>query len=337
MINVAVAGAGYIGSIHAEILTDKIKNTRVIAVTDNIEKKGMELAEKIGAVYYSDYDSLIKNQDIDVIAVCTPTFLHAGMVIKAAHAGKNIFCEKPLALSLVDANEMIKAVQDNQVKAMAGHVLRFWPVYVRVKQIIESGDLGKPRHVYCERLIGFPDWADSGWNEKEKLGGGGALDVQIHDLDYIIWLFGKPEFVKSQGVYDASFGGWKHIVTNMGFEGELSGSVQAGWGFPQGFPFTVVIRIMCENGTIEWISRAGKLFEKKDFKNPLIIYKTDRSILEEEPDQTDAFFLEWKYFIDCLESGSKVENATFEDGRNALEVALASIRSAGKKSVVKMK
>ena len=177
MKKVAIAGAGYIGKLHSEILNGKIKDACVTCVTDKVEKKGRYLADKTGAVYYSDFDTMLSKGDFDVAAICTPTFLHAGMVEKAAYSKKDIFCEKPLALSLVDADRMIAAVKKNNVNAMAGHVLRFWPVYVKVKKMVKDRDLGKPHHIYCERLVAFPDWAESDWNKKEGLGGGGALDV----------------------------------------------------------------------------------------------------------------------------------------------------------------
>ena len=184
---------------------------------------------------------------------------------------------------------------------------------VKVKEFIDRKELGKPHHIYCERLVAFPDWAESGWNKEEDLGGGGALDVQIHDIDYIISILGKPDFINSQGTYNSVYGGWAHMVTNMGFSDGISGCVQAGWGLPPGFPFTNVLRVVCENGTIEWILRAGKLLEKRDLNSPMVIYKPDGTISKETPDSTDAFLNQWKYFIDCLESESKIKNATFED------------------------
>jgi predicted dehydrogenase len=336
MKKVAIVGAGYIGKLHADILCNKIENTCVTAVTDNVEKKGRDLADKTGAVYYKDFDTMVLKADADVIAICTPTFLHTEMVIKAAGAKKDIFCEKPLALSVADAEKMITAVRDNKVNVMAGHVLRFWPVYVRVKEIIDSKEFGKAHHIYCERLVAFPDWAESGWNKKETLGGGGGLDVQIHDIDYIISILGKPALVNAQGTYNSAFGGWANMVTNMGFSDGITGCVQAGWGLPPGFPFTNVLRVVCENGTIEWTFRAGKLLEKRDLNSPMVIYKADGTILEETPDDTDAFLIQWKYFIDCLETERKIENATFEDGRNALEVVLAAMKSAKKGKTVKI-
>ena len=107
-------------------------------------------------------------------------------------------------------------------------------------------------------------------------------------------------------------------------------------GSAPGFPFTNVLRVICENGTVEWTFRAGKLLEQRDFNSPMVVYRSDGTVLEETPDDTDAFLIQWKYFIDCLESGRKIENATFEDGRNALEVVLKAIKSAKKGKAVKI-
>jgi len=338
MVKVAVIGAGFIGETHLNNLNE-IENANIVAIVDKVEKKGKKIAEKFNTKYYTNLDDLLNNEDLDCVYVCVPTFLHSEVVRRVANAGKHIFCEKPLALSLKEIDKMIEAVKVNKVKSMVGHVLRFWPEYVKAKELIDSGKLGRPLHGYCERLAVTPDWHEGNWGLNEKYSGGAAVDLHIHDLDYLIWLFGRPYIVKAQGVYNPrnlEHGGLVHIATNIEFASGASALAEGGWAFRGSFPFTMILRILCEKGTVEWVFRAGKNIEERDQKAALTIYKNDGSINTPEVDKTDAYFLECKYFIDCINNNKPIKKATFYDGRAALELALASLESAKENKIVKL-
>lgn len=328
MLRIAVVGAGYIGKLHATTLSRNIEKARVVAVVDTAREVGEDLAREVGATFYQSYDSMLSNADVDTVAICTPTFLHAEMVLKAANAGKNIFCEKPLALTIQEADLMINAVAGAKVKAMVGHVLRFWPEYVRVKSIVDSGELGRPRYGFFERLLTIPNWAEGDWNRKEELGGGAGLDVQIHDLDFASWLFGRVKKVNAHGVYDSELGGWAHVATSIEFESGQSCLTQVGWALPDSFPFTTTARILCENGVVEWLFRSGRCLEERAKSPTLMVYKSGGTVREDRVEPIDPFVAEWQYFTDRVDSGAEIENATFEDGRDSLNLALASQLSA---------
>lgn len=337
MVNIAIVGGGFIGKIHSDSYK-QIDDANVVAVVDKVEEKGKKLASEQNAKYYADIDDCLDKEDIDNVDVCVPTFLHAEMVKKAAEAKKNVFCEKPIALSLKDADRMIEVVKKNKVKAMVGHAIRFWPEYVKAKEVVDSGELGKPLHGFCERLAVLPDWHQDNWGLNEKYSGGAAIDLHIHDLDYLQWIFGEPKIVKAQGVYnpaDIEKGGLVHIATNIEFKNGVSGLAEGGWAFKGAFPFTMILRILCEKGTIEWIFRAGKNIEERAKGAKLSIYREDGSIDEIDVDKTDAYLLECRYFIDCIAKNKGVEVATFEDGKQALKFALAAVESSKNKSVVK--
>jgi len=338
MVKIALIGAGFIAQTHANAFK-QIKNAEIVAVVDKIEEMGRRLVQNCNAKYFMDIDEILKNNDIDLVDICVPTFLHEEMVLKAAAAKKHIFCEKPLALSLEEADNMIKAVKDNGVKAMVGHALRFWPEYMKVKEYIDSGVLGKPLQAFCQRLAVTPDWHQGNWGASEKFGGGAALDLHIHDLDYLIWIFGKPSIIMAQGIFDPvakEAGGLVHIATTIEFKNKVSALAEGGWEFKGAFPFTMALRILCENGTIEWIFRAGKNIEERAQNAEIKVYKNDGSVEILEADKTDAFFLELSYLVDCIENDKPIKNATFEDGRASLELALAAIKSAKNHCVVKL-
>lgn len=338
MVKVAFIGAGFIAKAHASAY-QQIKDAQVVSVTDKVEETGIKFAKEYNAKYLKDIDEIFQDKEIDLIDICVPTFLHKEMVLKAAAVKKNIFCEKPLALSMEDADVMTKAVNDSGVKAMVGHVLRFWPEYVKVKEYIDSNVLGKPLHAFCQRLAVTPDWHQNDWGASEKLGGGAALDLHIHDLDYLAWLFGKPSIVMAQGIFDPvkkESGGLVHITTTIEFENKVPAVAEGGWEFKGAFPFTMALRILCEGGTIEWIFRAGKNIEERSQATEVRVYKNDGSIEILEPEKIDAFHAELGYFIDCIKNNKPVKIANFEDGRASLELALAAIKSAKTHSVVNL-
>ena len=338
MIKVALIGAGFIGHAHASAYS-QIKNAKITAIVDNFEENGKKMAEDFNARYYKNIDELLLDTDADCVDICVPTFTHPEIAIKAANAKKHVLCEKPLALSLKDADEMIKAAKVNNIKAMTGHVLRFWPEYVKIKELIDSGYLGDPVHAFCERLAVTPDWQVGSWDKNEKFSGGAAIDLHIHDLDLLIWLFGRPEIIKAQGVLDPSNpkgGGFSHIFTTAQFKNGKSGFAEGGWAFQGAFPFTMAVRILCEKGTVEWIFRAGKNIEERSQAANIKIYNNDGSVDTIEARQSDAFFNELSYFINCIEKNIPIENATFEDGKTALEFALAAIKSAREQSVIRI-
>ena len=150
MIKIAIIGAGYIGSVHANACS-KVKDAKIVAVMDRNLEIAKKLGDKFSANSFDNLDILL-SEDIDIVAICTPTFLHAEMVEKTAKAKKNIFCEKPLAINIEETDLMIKAIKKSNIKSMVGHVLRFWPEYVLAKDIVKSGIVGEPLHISCERL-----------------------------------------------------------------------------------------------------------------------------------------------------------------------------------------
>jgi predicted dehydrogenase len=326
MVNIAIIGSGFIGDIHASIYK-KIKNVNIIAFSDIIEERAKSLAEKYAAKYYFNNDQIFESNEIDCIDICTPPNLHAELSIKAAESKKHIFCEKAIALSVEDANKVIDSVEKNKVKAMSGHVLRFWPEYIKTKEILESNELGKPLNIACHRLIVTPDWNPNRWWLDESKSGGIGTEVLIHDLDILIWFLGKPKYVKADGNFNKDMGGFYHMDAIIDFKNGSKGLAEAGWGFMGNFPFTAVLRVLCENGAIEWQLKAGKNIEDRP-NSPLIVYKKDGSKLIAPVLKEDAFMLELTYFIDCIENNKDIEQATFYNAKSALELTLAAKKSA---------
>jgi predicted dehydrogenase len=327
MARVALVGTGFIGEVHANAYSG-IENGELAAVISTSKERGPAFAKKHGANYYPNLPEAVKKEKLDCVDICTPTNVHADMVVEAAELGLHVLCEKPLALTLADVDRMIEAVRRNGVKGMAGHTLRFWPEYVKAKEIVDSGELGQPLHAFCTRLAATPDWHKNGWGMNEKAGGGASVDLHIHDLDFLIWLLGKPKLVNAVGVNDARLGGVSHISTSISFAAGPTAVAEGGWAFSSSFPFTMAFRVLCEKGTVEWTFRAGKNIENRADKAKVFVYKNDGTTEVLDVPDADAYTVQCRYFVDCVDANREIENATLQDGRNALELALAATRSA---------
>jgi len=132
MVKVAIVGAGFMGRMHAQVYRN-LNKAKLAAIADSDLEKAQLLADKYEATAYSSMEELLNKEDIDAVDICLPTFLHKEYVIKAARAGKDILCEKPIALTVEDAEEMIQAAKINKVKLMIAQVISFWLEYVKLK------------------------------------------------------------------------------------------------------------------------------------------------------------------------------------------------------------
>ncbi|MFW6338424.1 MAG: Gfo/Idh/MocA family protein, partial [Alkalispirochaetaceae bacterium] len=128
---------------------------------------------------FATFEQLARN--CDVVDVCSPTFTHKQYVLAAVHAGRAVFCEKPLALSLADGREMVEAAKAAGVPFGVGHVLRFFPEYVKAAATARSGELGELAVLRFSRCTFTPK---TGWYLDESRSGGVILDLMIHDLDF---------------------------------------------------------------------------------------------------------------------------------------------------------
>jgi len=338
MVRVTIIGAGFMGSMHAQVYQN-LPNAELIAIVDVDLEKAEKLAKKYAARAYSQIKDILVRDDIDAVDICLPTFLHPRYTIEAAKAGKHIFCEKPIALNLKDADKMIEEVEKKGVKLMVGHVLRFWPEYVKIKKIQESGKLGKPYFISCTRLSPTPTWAWQGWLTDVKRSGGALVDLHIHDVDFLLYLLGKPVSVYSKA--PGASPSYNHVFTVLNFPQGIVGVAEGGWDMPGSFPFTMSLVGLFEKGAVEFNNR---------YERTLAIYPEDKEpeypeIKIQPPTATDiegniaelgGYFSELKYFIDCLEKGEHPDIAGGKVARDALEVVLLAKKSLQTGKIVEL-
>ncbi len=141
MINILIVGAGTMGRIHAQAFAG-MKDARVSGIVDRDARRAEELAKPVGASPFTTFEEAIREVPAEVVDICLPTPFHKPFVLKAADAGKHVICEKPLARNLEDAREMIEACREKGVELFVGHVVRFFPEYVRARELVKNGRIG---------------------------------------------------------------------------------------------------------------------------------------------------------------------------------------------------
>lgn len=194
-IGYALVGTGYFGAELGRIMNEQ-ENAKIVAVLD--PNNAEEIAKELNCDVETDLDKLYSRGDVDAVIVASPNYLHKEPVIKAAEHGVHVFCEKPIALSYNDCDEMVRACEEHGVRFMAGHVMNFFKGVRHAKKLINDGVIGDV--LYCHS-------ARNGWEEpqesiswkKIREKSGGHLYHHIHELDCIQFIMGEPEKVTMMG------------------------------------------------------------------------------------------------------------------------------------------
>jgi predicted dehydrogenase len=331
-VNVAIVGAGFMGKTHATIYA-KLQNAKVVAVADISPTRAKEIADLSDAKIYGSLREMLNDYRIDIVDICLPTYMHAENVIEAARSGKHILCEKPIAINLEQADAMIETAKEAKVNFMVAHVIRFWPEYMTLKHIVDNKTLGKIRSLSCVRLSSAPGWSWKSWITQQSLSGSAVIDLHIHDVDYIIYLLGKPLSVFSHGTPD-------HIFTLYEFPTKKTTAfAEGGWDLPSNFPFRMAYSSVFEKGLVEFQSDLTveplRVFpidgEKYIPEMPTLVFGKSRTV--GNISELAGYYNEIKYFVDCVDRRLKPTICAPEDARIALEVSLKEIESVetGKK------
>lgn len=325
MIKVGLIGCGFMGAMHYNCYNN-IAGVKVTAVADIRREKAEELVKGADAVIYGDGKDLIAKADVDIIDICLPTFLHAEYALSAMDKVKYLFVEKPVALTNGQAAAMLKKSEKTGCNVQVGQVIRFWDEYVELKKIIESGKYGKVINANFRRLSPRPTWGWNDWLLDDKLSGGAAQDLHIHDTDYVLSVFGKPK--KFYSVKNSAGEKNSYINTLMQYNG-FTVTVEGTWDLPATRPFEASFRVVFEKATVE---NAGGRFTLYTDGNAEEI-KIEKKKLEggvEGGNISDlgGYYNELVYFTDKVKAGEKIEKATLKDAAGSLKFVLGEIKNA---------
>ncbi|HET7271038.1 MAG TPA: Gfo/Idh/MocA family oxidoreductase, partial [Rubrobacter sp.] len=238
-MRVGLVGAGFMGGVHLNAYAG-IPDVEVVGVADARFESAVAGAEIVGARPYASYDELVAAEDVEVVDVCLPTGFHRELAVRAAGEGRHVILEKPIARTIEDAQEILDAFSDEGPRLFVGHVVRFFPEYVGIKERIEAGDLGRVGVVRTSRrspfLLGSNDWyAD--W----RVSGGVLLDLVIHDFDFLRWSLGEVERVYARGVLGHEYNRLDYALTTLRFESGAIAHVEGHWGYPDPFNYSIEV------------------------------------------------------------------------------------------------
>lgn len=336
-MGVAVVGYGFMGNVHLNAWS-MIPEAKVVALVARHPNRAKAVARRFRAKVFSDLDRAMKESDVEVVDITTPTFTHKEYVIKAARAGKQVIVEKPFALTLKDSDQMIHAAHKGGVKLMVAQCIRFFAEYARIKELVSQGAIGEPVISRGLRAGPLPTWGARSWFLDPKKSGGVGIDLAIHDIDFTRWCFEDKvrtvyarigRFTHKKGVCD------DHALFILRFEHDAIAHIQASWAVPQQHPFTTYFEIAGRKGFISVDnSSVSPITVMSDGK----VEKMNPEAMPSVPGMPfpiDPYYREIRHFTDCLLSGSE-PMTNGEEAKKSLEVALAGIRSSKTGSVVRL-
>ncbi|MFB3896252.1 MAG: Gfo/Idh/MocA family protein [bacterium] len=319
MLKVGIIGTGTMGRFHT-FAYSQIQGSKVVACSDPRLEVCKEVAAQYQAKCVENPDEIISNPEIDLVDICTPTPFHKEYTLKAIKAGKHVFCEKPIARTIAEAEAMAKTIKAAKVKFVVGHVLRFFPEFVVMKQMIDQGKIGKPGVVRTSRMAGFPR-ASNDWYANFPMSGGVILDMIIHDFDWLNWVFGAPKRVFAHGLINSGYDHLDYALVTIRYKNGVIAHVEGSWAQPGGF--AVKVEATGDKGQLDFVMGDTMPVNMQQ-------RKTDKSsvgvAVPESPLSEDPYTSEIRHFVNCILNDTPPA-VTVDDAVAALKVSLAALES----------
>ena len=322
MLKIGIIGLGFMGETHAAVYRQLLSALafEITAIADYNKEKADKTAKLLDAKAYDSPQDLIEQADVNTVDICLPTFLHYEYAAMALAKGFNVFVEKPLCLHSKDAYALAKMAEEKKVFAQVGQCIRFWPEYEYLRSVIESGRYGKVKHIKLRRLSPRPTWDWNNWLLDDRLSGGAVLDLQIHDVDFALYLFGKPKEIRSFVNHDG--GRFSGIVSELKYN-HCTVITEGTWDYPLSFPFEMSYIAALEQATIIFSSLHGLQVCTADgtnFSPELKKACSEQNDAGGNISDLSGYYNELYYFIDCINKGIQPVKASFTAGAEAIEL-----------------
>ena len=337
MLKVGLIGLGFMGRGHLENYARLEKEgapVKLVAVCD-IEPGRLEGRDIVtgnigvgnsvdlsGYKKYTSYDEMLKKEQLDYVDIALPTYLHAEAAVAAMKAGCHVLCEKPMARSVQECEQMIDTARSTGKKLMTAQCLRFWPAYEFLKDCVDSGKFGPVVSAYFFRGGGTPTWSWDGWLLDAPRSGGCLLDQHIHDVDMINWLFGAPDAVSANAMNVVKGSGYDAVSARYMYADGKVVCAEDDWTINGGFGFDMVFRVNFKKGSVHF--GHGKV----------MAYPVEGDGFEPELPADNGYYREICYFIDCVLNDRPIETCAPESTRNTIAIATAEQESADRGGVL---
>jgi scyllo-inositol 2-dehydrogenase (NAD+) len=330
-MNIGLIGVGRLGSMYAEYLARRVPQSCLVAVADLISERATSCAKKFTIPkWYDNHHDLNVDPNVDAVVVTATTINHKEIVIDAAQAGKPIFCEKPIALSLEEAREMKRAVEDSGVFFQMGFQRRFDKGFSAAKKMIDEGKIGRPVVFRGSSRDPYPPTLEY---LKPENSGGQILDMAIHDIDIARWYMGDIETVYAVGgvlAYPeiATVGDTDNVVFVMTFENGCLGEIDISRNGVYGYDIRA--EVLGTEGSIQ----AGYLRD-----TPMLVMTREgvsHDVVPYFPERFgEAYVNQLNDFLNNIIAGTP-PMITIDDGIMGLQVAVAATQSLKQKRIVKV-
>ncbi len=315
MLKVGLIGCGFMGSMHAACYKN-IEGVTLAAVADIRREKAEEIKTGTDAVIYETGMELIEKADVDVIDICLPTDLHASHALAAMDKVDYLFVEKPVALTEDEGKAMLEKSEATGCCVQVGQVIRFWDEYVALAEIFKNEKYGKVVNANFRRISPRPDWGWEDWLLDTARSGGAAQDLHIHDVDFVLSLFGTPKTFYS--VKNSRGEKLSYVNTLLQYE-DFPVSVEGTWDLPSSHPFEATFRVVFENAVVENAGGKFMLYTATGAEE----IKLEKATLAENNaggniSDLGGYYNELCYFTAQAKAKAPVEKATLADAYASL-------------------
>jgi predicted dehydrogenase len=321
-IRLGIAGMGYVGRVHYEA-AKKLAGVEVAAVTSRAVERTRAQFPELNVS--PSLDDMFQRHALDAVVVCVPTFLHESVVVQAVGYGLHVMCEKPMALNAASAARMLEAAQKANVVFMVAQLLRFWPQYQKAKQMTGEGALGRLLSAAAYRLAKPPEWSD--WFRDPAKSGGCLLDLQIHDMDFLFWLLGRPKVLQTFAL--KSHGAREHINTILTFADDQIATIEASYLMPSSWPFSCGLRLVGADSAFEYrfVSQDDIAGRAQSTESAFVFPNHGPQTALAVPHE-DMFVAQLQHFIDCIHDPAEKMVSPPEQSYEVMKLMDASYSSA---------
>ena len=327
-LGVGLIGTGWVGDVHARAL-NRVPGARLVGITSRDASRGAEFAKKHGiARSFTDHRKMLDDKEIDVVCVGLPNDQHEPVVLDCAAAGKHVICEKPLATNLEEGRRMVDACKKANVMLALGVELCFVPKFVQVKEVIDSGALGRVFQIHQREQHGGPH---SPWFYTRDQGGGGILmDMGCHSIEVTRFVLGYPKplavYARMSNQTHPDCEVEDHCTCIVEFEGGVDALLEPSWSLQGGMESH--LNAFGTEGVIyaDLLRGTGlKMFSEKGMPNDPDSFRWST----QDPDWlwNNGYPQEFEHFLACARSGEK-PRVSGEDGLVELEISYAAYESA---------
>jgi predicted dehydrogenase len=340
-INVGIVGLGFMAATHIKAYRN-IPSARIHTICNSSGRNLDGDLTKVGGNINAndpvrldmstvkatrDCNALLRDPEIDLVDICTPTLQHPEMFAAALDAGKHVICEKPLARDADLARGMLEAARKARTFAMPAMCLRFWPEWAWLKQAIEQNTYGKVLSARFRRVAEPPTWGQKHFPQGAA-SGGALLDLHIHDVDFIQFCFGKPRRVFASG-YSKYTGAIDHVVAQYEVSSGASVHAEGSWAMTPGFGFSMAYTVNFEQATADY-----DLVRAPD--NLLRLFRPGHPPETVECPGPDGYIGELEHIISCIQTGKPPTVVTMQDGLAAIQICEAEERSINNRIIAEI-